>query len=431
MALIDLIKRKGPAALEKRADKINPKHPRDPVLAEFFNSFLNPAVTPDTAMRVSTVYACVTLIAETLATLPKHVTQLSTNGVTSKLKNHPLYPIVHDMPWQGMTSFEWFETQIGHTALQGDSFARIIATRSGEITALEPLPIGRMQTKRNAASEIIYEYSADSGLEILLDHEVLRIPYKMFDGTHSLSPIRTHRAAIGNALSSNAYLEKFLANSAQPKGALIIPDSVNSKAAEVLKKDWEERHKGPENAGRIAILDAGMKWEQIGLSMADAQYIDLLKFSVGDIARIFLVPPHKVGEMSGATFSNIEHAAIEFVVDTILHWVRRVEARFNHYTLSAADRAANIRVTIDLKGLLRGDSAARANFYKALFFLGAINPNEIRAREDMNPIDGGEQYFVNAASVPLHRVDEMIDQMVAKKMQAAGRPGQGDKDDEE
>lgn len=143
------------------------------------------------------------------------------------------------------------------------------------------------------------------------------------------------------------------------------------------------------------------------MTMDDAQYLELQNFSVTDIARIYLVPPHKIGELSKATFSNIEQQSISFIVDTVLRWVRRTEQRYNAYLLSEADRLLGYYIAFDLKGLLRGDSVARSNFYRALFYIGAMNPNEIREAEDMNPYEGGDKYYVQGATTPIDAIDQM------------------------
>jgi len=358
-------------------ETVDPKHPRDPVLAQMFGDPDGVSVTPQSAMRVTAVYACVSLISETIAALPLHVYKrtVSDKGVTTqaKMTEHPLYGVLHDMPVAGMTSFEWREMQISHTALRGDSYARIILGRDGRVRELPPILPDHIQPFRNAAGQLRYRWWPDGmgPVRILFDDEVLRIPHKMLDGVNSLSPIATHRQTIGTSLSAARYLRAFYQNSAQPKGGISLPESISDDASTAIRESWERRHQGPENAGRIAIFDGGMKWEQIGMSMDDAQYLELQKFSVGDIARIFLVPPHKVGEMGAATFSNIEHQAIEFVVDTILRWVRRIEMRMNSYLLSAADRAAGVFIALDMKGLLRCDAAARSAFYRAMFYIGA------------------------------------------------------------
>lgn len=389
-------------------EKVNPQHPRDPILAQMFGDQDGAAVTPEAAMRVTAVYACVSLISETLAALPKHI--YKREGETSaKMTDHPLYPVLHDMPVKGMTSFEWHETQISHTALRGDSFARIVTGRDGRILELPPILPNHIQPFRNRRGQIRYRWWPEGGgrTRILFDDEVLRIPHKMLDGLNSMSPISTHKLTIGNALDASRFLKSFYKNSAQPKGALTAQEPLTDDAAKALRESWERRHKGPENAGKIAIFDGGLKWEAIGMTMDDAQYLELQNFSVTDIARIFLVPPHKIGDLSNATFSNIEHQAIAFVVDTILRWVRRVEMRYNAYLLSPADRAAGIYIGFDLKGLMRGDATTRSNFYRALFYIGAMNPNEIRAAEDMNPYEGGEKYYVQGATTPIEALDAM------------------------
>lgn len=392
-------------------EKVNPKHPRDPVLASIFGDPDQISVTPETAMKVTAVYACVSLIAETLAGLPKHVYRRERDErgreTSAKFTDHPLYPIIHDMPVRGMTSFEWHEAQVSHTALRGDSFARIVLGGDGRVMELPPILPAHIQPFRNERGRIAYRWWPDGvgPMRVLFDDEVLRIPHKMMDGLHSLSPIATHRQTIGNSMLASSYLQSFYRNSAQPKGGLKLPEAINDDAAKTIRESWERRHRGPENAGRIAIFDGGMEWVQIGMNLDDAQYLELQKFGVSDIARIFLVPPHKIGDLSNATFSNIEHQAIEFVVDTILRWVRRIEMRYNAYLLSPSDRAAGVYIAFDLKGLLRGDAKARANFYRALFYIGAMSPNEIRAAEDMNPHQDGDGYYVQGATTPIDALD--------------------------
>lgn len=414
-------------------DKVNGAHPRDPILSQMFGDPSQVSVTPESAMRVTAVYACVALISETLAALPLHVYQKTTikdgGAKREKNTNHPLYKILHDMPQPGMTSYEWREIMISHTALSGDSYAHIITNGSGQITELRPILPDHISPFKSAAGQIQYRWwqNGRGPVKILFDDEVLRVPHKMLDGVNSLSPIATHKMTIGNALASNKFMQAFYANSAQPKGALMVDAALTEDAAIALRESWKQRHQGPENAGRIAIFDGGMKWESIGMSMDDAQYIELQNFSVTDIARIFLVPPHKIGDLSNATFSNIEHQAIEFVVDTILRWVRRIEQRFNSYLLSRADREAGVYIAFDLKGLLRGDATARSNFYKSMFYIGGMSPNEIRAAEDLNPYEGGEKYYIQGATVPIENVsgleggkgsiDTAIDAAIAEAVQ--------------
>jgi HK97 family phage portal protein len=398
-------------------DSVRPAHPRDPVLAAWFGGEDGSAVNPDSALRVTAVYACVSLIAETIAALPLHVYLNSTDGKgrvsSSKADDHPLYPLLHDMPTPGMTSFEWREMMVTGTALRGESYARIVESRSGRIQSLVPIlkqHITPIKPRFGQAPSFRWTPDGVGPEQILLDDEVLRIPYKMLDGYRSLSPVEVHRRTIGNSLDAARYLQSFYRNSAQPKGALTTDKTLTPPAAKALRESWEQRHMGPENAGRLAIFDGGLKFEAIGMTMDDAQYIELQNFSVTDIARIYLVPPHKIGELSRSTNNNIEHQGIEWVVGCLVHWLERIEQRLNAYLLSSADRAKGYFIEFDVKGLLRGDATARGNFYKALFYVGAINPNEIRGSENLNPYEGGDRFFVQGATVPIDKIDEMIAQ---------------------
>lgn len=395
-------------------DRVDPKHPRDPVLADWFGGGADAAnVTPDSAMRVTAVYACVSLIAEMMAALPLHVYRREGDGgavTMAKAKTHPLYEILHEQPAPGLTSFEWREAMVTHTCLRGDSFARIVTDGAGRVTALPMLPPTLVRPYLSDKGAVWYDYTPASGRrQLLRDDEVLRIPHKMLDGVTSMSPIQTHRATIGTSMQAANYLNRFYANNAAPKGGLKVPGALSPEATAALRKSWTERHAGPENVGRLAIFDGGMEWQEVGMNMADAQWIETQQFSIQDIARIYLVPPHKIGDLSKATFSNIEHQAIQFVVDTLDRWRKRIRARLNLYLLSPADRRAGYYIDFDLKGLLAGDSAARAKFYQALFYVGAISPNEIRALEDMNPYEGGDRRFIQGASVPVDRIDDALD----------------------
>jgi HK97 family phage portal protein len=382
-------------------DSVDKAHPRDPVLAEWFSGGQpGRPVTAETAMSVTAVYACVSLLQETLAAFPLHVLR-EREGENAKAYDHPLYRVLHDRPNQNMTSFEWREMMVGHTALRGDSYSQIIQDNAGRIVALRPIRPDVVYPEQRADGRIQYRVYEGNTVRVYFDDEILRFPYKMMDGVRSLSPIGVHRETIGLAGASKRFLEAIYRNNAAPKGALVASAELSPEAVAALRKSWEERHMGPENAGRIAILDGGLDWKSMGMSMNDAQYVELQNFSVADIARIFGVPPHKIGDLSKATFSNIEHQSIEFVQSCILPWVRRLESRMNEYLLSDADRQAGYYIAFDLKGLLRGDAAARASFYRQMFYIGAMNPNEIRAGEDMNPYEGGGEFYVQGATVPV------------------------------
>lgn len=413
----------------ERREKVNLSHPKDPVLAVMFGDGED-AVTPDSAMRVTALYSCVTLISEMIALLPLHVYQYQGKD-QSKAYDHPLYGLLRGMPTPGMTSFEWREMMTAHRLLRGDSFARIVMRGDGRIMSLPPIMPWHIRPERAPNGGVRYIWWPDGRgpARVLLDDEVLRIPHKLMDGVNSLSPIGLHAKTIGNAMASTRYLNAFFRNNASPKGGIKVPPTLSDEAVLALRKSWEERHMGPENAGKLAVFDGGMEWMNMGMSMDDAQYVELQQFSIADIARIYLVPPHKIGDLSRATFSNIEHQAIQFVTDCLMSQCRRIEIRMNQYLLSEADREAGYYIEFDLKGLLAGDSAARAKFYQSLFSIGAMMQNEIRAAENMNPVPGGDRLYVQGAYVPIDMVDEFIRR--GGKAQPLTDPNKKDETDDE
>lgn len=392
----------------ERRETVNLGHPRDPVLREWFvgaTTETGEYVSPESALSVTAVYAATSLIAETIAALPLHVYKADSGSAsTSKAYEHPLYQIVHDMVRPGLTSFEWREGAAMNVALRGDAMAEIVLDGRGRVVQLNPMPPASVRIMATPSGLPAYEWQRSSRETVVLrDDQVLRIPFKMLDGLRSTTPVEVHRNTIGMALASRRYLNSFYRNSAQPKGAIKIPSALSDEAVSALRSAWERRHMGPENAGRVAVFDGGIEWAAIGMTMEDAQYVELAGLSVTDVARIFRVPPHKIGDLSKATFSNIEHQAIEFVTDCVLPWCRRFETRMTSYLLSPQDRAAGYYISFDLKGLLRGDAAARGSLYRELFNIGAITANEIRRAEDMNPYADGDTHFVQGALVPVSR----------------------------
>ena len=381
-------------------------HPRDPALASFFggNATASGAqVNQNTVTRITTVDACIKVLGETMGSMPLMVYRKTDSGNVPD-KGHHLWPILHDNPNKIQTSFEWRETSVSHTALRGASYCFIDQNNAGQVTQLIMMDPDRVRPFRAPDNTIAYNFQPQNGpATVLLDREVLRIPALSDDGIIPQSTLTKHRETFGVALSSTEYLARFFSNSAAPKGGITIPATVGPDAAKLLRDSFEERHRGAHNANRIAILDGGMEWTQIGMSNEDAQYLELAQFQVSDLARIFRVPPHKVGDLTRSTFNNIEHQSISFVTDTILPWVTRWEGRLNRSLLTEAGRKTHT-IGFEMKGLLRGDSKTRAEFYKKLFDMGVLSANDILRLEDMPTHAGGDTYYVplNLAPVDLH-----------------------------
>jgi HK97 family phage portal protein len=412
-----------------RATKTSAGTPRDPVLREWFEgggiSTSGVSVSAETARKIVAVFACIRVLSETLAMLPLHVYE-RTNGGKGKRRDdaHPLYDLLHFQPNDWQTSFEWRETGVGHTGLRGAAYSALKINDKGWFDSIEVLHPDYVTPMRTTTGKPAFKYQPLDGTpaRIYSDAEILRFPSWSDDGRVPLSPIAMHRDTFGQAQVVSEYGARVFANSAMPKGAISLPQTLGDEAVKLLRDSWERRHQGTENAGRLAILDGGMTWAQIGMTNDDVQFIDSRKLSVIDICRIFRVPPHMVMDLERATFSNIEHQAIMFVVNTLMPYIVRMEQRMNRTLLLPENRKTHF-VAFDLKGLLRGDATTRSAFYDKLFRMGVLSPNDIRRLEDMDEITGGDVYYLPTQLAP---ADKLLDVLLKAPPGALAAPPPND-----
>ena len=362
------------------------------------------AVNERTAMQTTAVYACVRILAEAIAGLPLHLYQYKTDGGKDKLVNHPLYNLLHNEPNPEMTSFVFRETLMSHLLLWGNAYAQVIRDGRGQVLALYPLLPSKMDVARSASGELSYTYYRDSeesrinpnsGTVMLRRDEVLHIPGLGFDGLVGYSPIAMAKNAIGMALATEEYGASFFANGANPGGVLEHPGVV--KDPKRVRESWNTVYQGSSNAHRIAVLEEGMKFQAIGIPPEQAQFLETRKFQINEIARIFRVPPHMVGDLEKSSFSNIEQQSLEFVKYTLDPWVVRWEQAFQQSLLLPSEKHRYF-VKFNVDGLLRGDYQSRMSGYATARQNGWMSANDIRQLEDMNRIpaeEGGDLYLIN------------------------------------
>jgi HK97 family phage portal protein len=366
-------------------------------------------VTENTALNATAVLACVKILAETVASLPLPVYQRLEPRGKVRASNHPLYSLLHDQPNPEMTSFLFRETLQGHLGTWGNAYAEIEwdMTR-GWPKALWPLRPDRMEPKRENG-KIVYIYRLPDGTQVKLPaFRVFHIPGFGYDGLIGYSPISLAKDAIGLSMAAEQYNNRFFKNDGRPGGALRHPGKLTETSHDRLKKSWEEMHTGLSNAHRVAILEEGMEFQEIGFPPETAQLLSTRKFQVQEIARIYRVPLHMVGDLERATFSNIEHQAIEFVVHTVRPWLVRWEQTITSKLLMADKQNHFAEFVID--GLLRGDTQARFEAYSKGFSVGAFSVNEILELENRNPIGKeGDERFVPMNLVPLSMAKEVIE----------------------
>ena len=383
----------------------------------FGGSTSGKAVTERTAMQMTAVYSCVRILAEAVAGLPLNLYHYLPDGGKEKSYDHPLYRLLHDEPNPEMSSFVFRETLMTHLLLWGNAYAQIIRNGKGEVVALYPLMPNRMTVDREENGQLYYSYNRSSdeaptmngSTVILKPSDVLHIPGLGFDGLVGYSPIAMAKNAIGMAIACEEYGAKFFANGAAPGGVLEHPGTI--KDPQRVREAWQSQFGGSGNSNKIAVLEEGMKYTPIGISPEQAQFLETRKFQINEIARIFRVPPHMVGDLEKSSFSNIEQQSLEFVKYTLDPWVIRWEQSIMRSLLSLEEKTQYF-VKFNLEGLLRGDNQSRMTGYATARQNGWMSANDIRELENLDRIpteDGGDLYLINGNMLPLANAGAFAD----------------------
>lgn len=351
----------------------------------------------ESALGVVAVYACVRVLAETLASLPLFLYRRLTPRGRERAVDMPLYWLLHDAPNPEMSRMSFWESIVGQAALRGTGYAEIARDADGRAVALWPLRSDKMEAGRTAEGTLYWLYTMPDGTKRpMSSRDVLNVPGFGSTGIVGYSPIELHASALGLALDAQSYAERFFSNDSRPGGVLQTKDKLSDAGFERLKKSWEEAHRGVGNAHRVAILEEGVEWVQVAMSSRDAQFLEQRRFSVEEVARLFRVPLHLIQELSHATFTNIEHQSIDFVVHTVRPWAERVEGAVERCLLTTAERR-ELFAEFLVDGLLRGDQQSRYAAYSVGHQNGWLSANDVRELENMNPIapeDGGDIYMV-------------------------------------
>lgn len=356
----------------------------------------------DHALRLAAVYACVRVLAESFAILPLRL--YKPGKVRKPIRSHWLLDLLARAPNPWQTPFEWREMMMGHLAMRGNAYNEIITDRTGRITQLIPLHPDRMRIEyKSTGSEwdIRYRYLDRGGVEhVYMRDEIWHIRGLSSDGIAGLSPLSLAAETIGLGLSAQQYGSRFFQNDAKPGGGWIeYPGNFKDKEQRnTFRESWQEAQTGF-NRGKVAVLEYGMKFHELGLTNKDSQFLEARQFQVGEIARFFRIPPHKIGDLTKATFSNIEQQSLEFVIDTMTPWAERWESSIETHLLG--EEAAKIEPEFDFKALLRGDQAARGQYYHLGISDGWMVRNEPRAWEGLEPIDGLDEPLIPLNMVTL------------------------------
>ena len=367
-------------------------------------------VDEKSALQIATVYACVRLLAETVASLPLHLYRYTEDGDgKEKATDHPLYKLLYRQANPEMTSFSFREAMMTHLLLWGNAYAQIVRDGKNGILGLYPLLPENVEIDRGENGALFYIYHAytdevpgDHDKDIILQREdVLHIPGLGFNGLVGFSPIAMMKNALGTTLAVEKYGSAFFKNGAQPAGVLEHPGVLKDPGK--IRENWMNAYGGASNAHKVAVLEEGMQYKPISLPPEDSQFLSTREFGVEEICRIFRVPPHMVQDLKRATFNNIEHQSIDFVMHTVMPWLVRIEQAIIKDVLMEEEQD-QFFPKFNVDGLMRGDYQSRMNGYAVGFSNGFLSPNDIRRLENMDLIpaeEGGDDYYLNGAYTKL------------------------------
>lgn len=376
-------------------------------------------VTETSAMRMSAVFACVRILSETVASLPLMV---YTRNSTGKYRawNHPLYKILHDKPNSEMTAYSFFQMLVSHMCLWGNAYALIDYDRSGTITELWPLLPNKMQIRRSSSGTLDYLYTLPDGtVKTFVYWQIIHLKMLSLDGVVGLSPISYAREAIGLGLAAEEFGSRFFSNGTNLGGFIEMPERMSDEAHKRFKDSIKEAYTGLSKAHKLVILEEGGKFNKIGIPPNDAQWIESRKYQATEIARIYRVPPHMIADLERATFSNIEQQSMEFLRYSIYPWLVNIQQECNSKLLLESESYLFTEYLVD--GILRGDIKTRYEAYAIGRQNGWLSANDIREMENLNRIDGGDEYLSPLNMVPASMIEAYYQAIISKQGNTNGR----------
>jgi len=381
-------------------------------------------IDPETALRSTVVLACVRVLSSSVAGLPLHLYRRLPNGGKEIARESSLYRVLHDRPNGWQTSYEWREQIMLHLLTHGQAFVEI--SGAGPATQLIVLHPSRMQVERVESGRLRYRYREENGRETIYSQDaIMHLRWMSDDGVNGMVPVELARDAIGLARACEIHGAAYFGNGARPGVVLSTDSTISAEAAEALRNGWERMHRGSERSHRTAVLQGGLKPIELGGgNMQESQFLETRRFAVEEICRIYGVPPHLVGDLTRSSFSNIEQQSLDFVTNGLMPWLRRIELAIGRDLITDDTLFAEF----DTRGSLRADAAGRGAYYNTLWNLGVLSVNEIRALENLNPVDGGDVRFVQLNMTTLDKAaaepepTPVVEEIVAVEEPVAGEP---------
>ncbi|MFZ3172066.1 MAG: phage portal protein [Carboxydocellales bacterium] len=379
-------------------------------------------VNANAALRVSAVFACVNLMSQTMASLPLVLYKKLDRG-KDRAVNHPIYNLLHYLPNPETTSFDFWVMYIVNLMLTGDAFAYIKRDGNGTILELWNIPSGNVTIYRNReTSEIYYRVVDDYGnQETFYPENIMHTRGMRFNKRDkSIRPIEAARDALGLTIALEEYGSKYFANGANTGGIVKVAGSLSDTAFQRFKESFQEKYAGIGNSSKVLFLEEGTDYVKLGNDPDKSQSLETRKFQIAEVARFFYnIPLHKILDLSGSTNNNIEQQSIDFVQSCVGPFAVRIEQTIYKDLLLPNERK-KLFAKFNLNGLLRGDSAARKEFYQAMVQNGVYSPNDVLEKEDENTFEGGDIHMVNGNMIPVELLMEVQRAKLAKGGEISG-----------
>jgi len=368
-------------------------------------------IDPDTALKSTVILACVRVLSSSVAGLPLHLYRRTPDGGKEIARDVPLYRILHDRPNSWQTSYEWREQIMLHLLTHGQAFVEVAG--AGPNTELIVLHPSRMKVERLPTGRLRYTYREDKGGQTVYSQDaIMHFRWLSDDGVNGLVPVEIAKDAIGLARALEIHGATFFGNGARPGVILATDGELTPEVAMNTREQWERAHRGPDRSHRTAVLQGGLKVVELGGNNQESQFLEARRFAVEECCRIYGVPPHLVGDLSRSSFSNIEQQSLDYVQNGLMPWLRRIESAIARDLLTDDSLFAEF----DTRGALRADAAGRASYYTAMWNLGVLSVNEIRAAENLNPVDDGDVRFVQLNMTTLDKAaaePEVVEEIAA------------------
>ena len=401
--------------LNRKKDFTNEVEERDVYGQTIVGSYLGAAsgqiVSKEQAIRVAAVWSCVRVLSETIASLPISLYEKDSDNRKTIKSDSPLNNLVGEQPSPLFNSFMFFERIIVDLSMDGNFYAYIERNAGGLPIGLHPIKCDDVDIFIAPKGRGVYYYVTDRDDTYPIQGKVesidmIHVKGLSFDGVVGKSPIVTAAETLGIAIALDKHAGSFFKNGAAIGGILKHPGTLKPETAKRLRESWGTKYSGAENAGKTAILEEGMEFQARSIPNNQAQFIESRQYQISDICRIFRVPNHLVNDLSNATYSNIEAQQIDFVVHTITPWIKRIESELNSKLVPFNKRGKEY-FKFNLTAILRGDSKARADYYRTLVNIGVMSPDEVRKLEDLNSIGGAsEDYYMQSNMMPIDKLGE-------------------------